>query len=293
MSLYSEYKKTLKLVAVEEVFDLFFYRPLAFLFVKVIYHTSLTPNQVTLLSILFGVAAGIIVGFGNSSLFVYAALLFMIYNILDCSDGQLARLKNNGSEIGRLLDGFGDYIVSIFAYFGIGFGFASLTDEPLLYWLLTAAAGASNAVQASLVDYHRNRYLDYAFDREALLEDSYNYFVKENDRMKKEGGHYFERFVIWTFFVYSKAQIIFSKSDSKKVEKKFEVKDFQKRNKVLMHFWTYLGPTTQWTLLIIFLLLNRIDLYLWTLVILGNLLTAVLTFIQKRVNRSTKSAPVL
>lgn len=290
MSLFSEYKKTLKLAAVEEVFDLIFYRPLAFLFVKAIYPTNLTPNQITMLSIMFGVVAGIVVGFGNSSWFIYAALLFMTYNILDCSDGQLARLKNNGSEIGRLLDGFGDYIVSIFAYFGIGFGFASYTNEPILYWILTAAAGASNAVQASFVDYHRNRYLDYAFNREALLEDSYNHFVEENERMKEEGGHYFDRFVIWTFFVYSKAQLIFSKSDTKKVEKKYDAKDFLKRNKILMHFWTYLGPTTQWTLLIIFLILNRIDLYLWTLVLIGNILAASLTFIQKRINRNTKPA---
>ena len=55
MGLVAEYKQGLKSVAVEELFDLVFYRPLAFLFVKLVYRTGVTPNQLTLLSMVFGV----------------------------------------------------------------------------------------------------------------------------------------------------------------------------------------------------------------------------------------------
>ena len=42
------------MVEVEEFFDLVFYRPLAYLLVKSIYRTRITPNQVTWLALLIG-----------------------------------------------------------------------------------------------------------------------------------------------------------------------------------------------------------------------------------------------
>ncbi len=44
MSLLKAYKSSLKLIEVEEVIELVFYRPLAFLFVRLIYSTNITPN---------------------------------------------------------------------------------------------------------------------------------------------------------------------------------------------------------------------------------------------------------
>jgi hypothetical protein len=48
MNILEQYKASLKSVDVEEVVELFFFRPLAFLLVKSIYNTNLTPNQLTL-----------------------------------------------------------------------------------------------------------------------------------------------------------------------------------------------------------------------------------------------------
>lgn len=59
MSWYSEYKKSLKSIEVEEIFDLFFYRPLAFILVKIIYPTNITPNQLTIGAIIMGIIGGI------------------------------------------------------------------------------------------------------------------------------------------------------------------------------------------------------------------------------------------
>ena len=46
MSWYQEYKKSLKRVEVEELVDRFFYRPVAFLVVKLVYNTRITPDQI-------------------------------------------------------------------------------------------------------------------------------------------------------------------------------------------------------------------------------------------------------
>jgi len=82
---------------IEEFFDLFFYRPLAFLLVKIVYRTNITPNQLTIVAICFGLASGCVYAWGLPGSCLYGAILFMLYNVIDCSDGMLARLKKNGT----------------------------------------------------------------------------------------------------------------------------------------------------------------------------------------------------
>lgn len=99
----SQFNSSLKSIEVEEVFDLIIYRPLAFLFVKMIYRTNLTPNQLTFASMIFGIWAGVAIAFNSKTAFIIAALSILLYDVLDCSDGQLARLKHNGTHLGRIL----------------------------------------------------------------------------------------------------------------------------------------------------------------------------------------------
>src|SRR6185295_5546693 len=101
MSWYTEYKKSLKMVEVEEYFDLFFYRPLAFLLVKTVYRTNITPNQITIAAIVIGLLSGVVYAQGTNY-WLWGAILFALYNITDCSDGMLARIKKNGTHAGRV-----------------------------------------------------------------------------------------------------------------------------------------------------------------------------------------------
>ena len=65
-------------------------------------------------------------------------------------------------------------------------------------------------------------------------------------------------------------------------------KDFYKKHKTIMHLWTYLGPTSELTFLIITAMFNRMDIYLIGIVTVGNVYMAVLYFFQNRINKSTK-----
>ncbi len=284
MGLLKDYKSSLKLLEVEEVIELFFYRPLAFLFVKLIYSTNITPNQVTLLGLVFGVAGGITLASNNPEHMPIVALLFIIFNVLDCSDGQLARLKGNGTPFGRILDGMADYMVSLSAYLGIGFSFANNTDSPLLYWGLLVCAAASNIVHAALVDYYRNRFLDYTQDRKAVLNDSLDGFKKEYEALKTKKGRFFEKFVIKTYLKYSTMQSGLAITESKKQTVSAEA--YYKKNKTIIHFWTYLGPATLWTFLTVCIVFNTLNIYLWSLVTIFNVYALIIYFIQKRIDKS-------
>ncbi|MBI5727855.1 MAG: CDP-alcohol phosphatidyltransferase family protein [Ignavibacteriales bacterium] len=103
MSLYSQYKATLKAVEVEEIFYLIIYRPLAFLFVKATYSFNLTPDRVSAAALTIGSTSGIMFGFGSYTFLVIGAILYFTSNVLDCADGQIARLKKNGTKVGRIV----------------------------------------------------------------------------------------------------------------------------------------------------------------------------------------------
>ncbi len=285
MKFISDYKKTLKAIEVEELFDLILYRPLAFLFVKLIYNTEITPNQITAISLIFGIIGGVSYGFGTHENYIAGALLYLLYNVLDCSDGQLARLKNNGTPIGRILDGFSDYFAAIALYLGIGFGFASNSDNPLLWWSLTIAAGISNAIHSGLLDFYRNRFLDITLNRKSVLEDELDNFIELYEELKSQKGKYFDKIVILVYIKYSSIQGVFT-TDKNSSSTGYDVnkKLFYTRNKKIMHLWTYLGPTTQWTFLIVCSILNRLDIYLVGLVVVGNLLALIFRFTQSRID---------
>lgn len=286
MSWRDEYRASLKMVEVEELLDLLFYRPLAFLFVKAIARTSLTPNQVTLIAMVVGVAAGVCFASGSHAAWIAAAILLVVYDVLDCADGQLARLKNTGTRIGRILDGFIDYIVSVAAYIGIGIGFASASDRPLFWWMMLLAAGASYAMHAVLVDYFRNRFLDVVLRRRSTFDAEITAFEHERARMQRESGHGIERFLIAAYLAYSRVQRrITSRGGQPGRLSSVDPHTYYQRNRVLLRFWLLLGPTTQITFLVICALIGRIDVYVFGLVIVGNLWALALLPFQSRINR--------
>lgn len=285
---FSEYKNALKMLEVEEVFDLIFYRPLAFLLVKIVYPTNITPNQLTLIAVFFGLLGGVCYGMGKPEYFFAGGILFILYDVFDCSDGQLARIKKNGTKTGRIIDGVADYIATIAAYIGIGVGFASLTDDPLYYWGLTVAAGAVSAVMSILLDYYRNRFLDIVLERESVLETELKEFTEEYDRIKDMKGKHFDKALLKVYLKYSnfQAKMAKGKEESKKVT--VDSKLYYKKNKKLIHLWTYVGPTTQLTFMIICSLINRIDIYLYGMITVFPVYVLLVFLMQSSVDKELK-----
>jgi hypothetical protein len=273
------------MVEVEEVFDLYFYRPLAFFFVKAIYRTSITPNQLTVVSMIIGVIGGALYGAGTAGATLLAGVLIILYDVLDCSDGQLARLKQNGTRIGRILDGFADYIVNIVIYLGIGIGFASHADYPVAWWLLTIAAGISNTVHAMFVDFYRNRFLDVVLERVNLFDEDLESFRREYEELKASKGSLFERVVIWMYLRYSSLQQRLTKmANGRGAAIRYRPEEYYRRNRRVLRMWLLLGPTSQITFLVVCSLVNRLDIYVLGLVVAGNLWAALLFYLQHRVN---------
>jgi phosphatidylglycerophosphate synthase len=285
VSLFADFKRSLKMVEVEEIFDLYLFRPLAYLLVKAIYKTKITPNQITLFSISVGVTAGVCFGLGTRNLIIAGALLYAGSVILDCADGQLARLKKNGTRMGRLLDGMVDYITGFAVYLGVALGLQPEGWKDGRWWILMAAAVASNVFHSMLIDYYRNRFLNVVNGFPAYENEDYHSFKVEREALRASGRHSIRRSFISFYLGYLELQRRLTlrwQPDSP--FRRVAVADFRAANKAIMRGWTFLGSTTQIVLLIASVLFGRMDIYFWVMIVILNVAAAVLFLVQARID---------
>jgi phosphatidylglycerophosphate synthase len=105
--------QVLKSREVEDPVNLWVHRPLAYAFCRLVYRTSITPNQVTLIAIVLGLTAAACWVDGSPWAMVWGGALLWTSAIMDGADGILARAKNMQSAFGRALDGTADMVVGL------------------------------------------------------------------------------------------------------------------------------------------------------------------------------------
>lgn len=174
------YRSMLKPLEVEELIDLAVHRPLAWGITRAVYATPVTPDQLTVVSMLIGVAAGACVWSSfltGAAHLRLAGFLFILSAVFDCSDGQLARARQTSSTFGRMLDGMVDTVVQLavvpgaIAHVWWRHGGASPGVPPLdvragslsaYGWLaLGAFAVWSGAQHTAVYDHFKNVYLHH------------------------------------------------------------------------------------------------------------------------------------
>lgn len=93
-------------------------RPMGSWMANTLKKTSVTPIHVTLL---FGISGLIAVYFILQNQFLLASLFIILKSIIDAADGELARLKNTPSYVGRYLDSIFDIILNLLLLMAIGY----------------------------------------------------------------------------------------------------------------------------------------------------------------------------
>jgi phosphatidylglycerophosphate synthase len=281
----NEYKKSLKMAEVEEVIDLIFYRPIAFILVRMIYKTKVTPDQLTLTAIIMGITAGILYSFGMPLTSYIGALFYFLFIIFDCSDGQLARLTNSGSAIGRLLDGIADYIVATAIYIGIAIGYSQRGDHSHMFLLLVLSA-ISIIIQELLVDYYRTRFIDIILQRNNTFEEGISEYRNQYIKLKSQKNKRFERTIIYIYLIYSKLQRSLTARKKREEFYNADPNDYHKKNRVIVRFWLFMGPSAMRTTLIICSLFGWFHVYFWITIGVFNILALILWIIQHQIDKS-------
>ncbi len=158
------YRTTLKSAVSDELINTYALRPAAGLIVRALYPTSVTPNQVTLLSTLFGFLAAALYLADSSVATAAAGLCITAKDLLDSADGQLARAKGVESRAGRFLDSIGDILVNAAVFSAIGMALTARGDNPA-YALLALAGFFGISLRVSYHVFYQTAYLH--------LEDAY------------------------------------------------------------------------------------------------------------------------
>lgn len=91
----------------------------------------ISPNLITGVSILLGVAAGVAVGFGDYLWTVVGGGLLMVSLLLDNCDGEVARVKHQFSDWGAWFDIYGDFVVNAAFMAGMAVGAWRQFDQPV------------------------------------------------------------------------------------------------------------------------------------------------------------------
>jgi len=146
--------------AVEEWIDLHFFRPLGMRVVRALTPTRVSADQVTIAALLIGLLAGHLFLYRSPWLNAAGLALFIVSDILDSADGQLARVRGSSTRFGRILDGISDNarFVNLYLHLMARLLLAHAM-APSGVVALTFAAGVSHSLQSGVADFIRQVYL--------------------------------------------------------------------------------------------------------------------------------------
>jgi len=192
------FESSLKAFEIENFFDRIAYRPIGYHIAVRLRSTRITPNMITVMSIFVGMTAGWLFYYENIWINLAGIAVLICANILDCVDGQLARLTGMKSKVGRILDGVaGDlWFVSIYVFLAL-----RLTPHigGALAWILALLAGISNLVQSNITDYYKTLHLYFISSKDGIEFDSVENVRKHLEEMPK----CFNRFLYRLYLYYT------------------------------------------------------------------------------------------
>jgi phosphatidylglycerophosphate synthase len=119
--------------------------------------TPVTPNAVTLITLLCSVSAAVFFAVGTYPSMVAGAFVSWFASMLDGVDGELARSKFLHSDFGCWLEMVCDYLYYVFVFTGIGVGLYRSTDN--IVWLVMGVGSVIGVILGfSVIAAQRKKY---------------------------------------------------------------------------------------------------------------------------------------
>lgn len=142
-------------------------RHLSYRLTPILLKTSITPNQITSISLLLGLLCAVCFISGNYVAGIIGALLMTTSYTFDNCDGEVARIKNMSSEFGAKFDDMADWMVDASFFAALGYGTSQVMEQPYWFWFgCAAAAGAFIDYVVDLIYHAKNEEKEDAKTRE-------------------------------------------------------------------------------------------------------------------------------
>ncbi len=261
------YDSSIKSRVSDELFNTYVIRPTAGLIVRLLYHTNITPNQVTLLSAIIGFIAAFFLTMHRTSYALLAGILIELKDIFDSADGQLARIKNLLSRRGRFFDSIADIAVNAGLFFALGYNlFSQLGNH--LYIILAFVAFAGTTLRVSYHVFYQVSFLHteklYTFNR--VLET-----VMEEDKRSDPLTFRLQRLYL---IIYGWQDKMMAALDSWCLNSNIilspETQRRWYRNEAAIRLNGLLGLGTELAILAFCTVVQRLDVYLWINILILN-----------------------
>lgn len=290
-----EYKLSLKPRETEEILNQVLYRPLAFVTAKFFHRLRRSPNFVTLFSLSFGVASGLLFVKGEYPYVLFAAILLELMIIFDCADGQLARMSGMSSPFGKTLDGLADLATHMSIFYGVAFALYMKTGS-FYPFFLGLGAQLSMYLHIILYDHFKNVFIhvskpEYG-DKIESLDVLKERTVKERSEDNSGYGKLFVLKLLYLFYKLEASVVsigylppannffdLFPEPD--RIDS-YTREMYYREMRVSVKLWSFLGDTTHLTYFVIFGIINKIGLIFPVIILFTNLYMLFVLIYQRR-----------
>jgi phosphatidylglycerophosphate synthase len=237
--------------------------------IRVLYPLPITANQITWLSLVMGLMAAGFYLADSANALVWAALCFYGKIFLDNVDGNLARVRGEVSRVGRFLDSFTDFVVTVAVYGAITFRLVQETNDPVL-WAVGLFALLSGLLHCTYFVFYLVHYTSMVgtYQMNRVRED-----ITDEDREgSPDGALFLQRMHGW-FYGWQDRSIEIFDAKSRELASAGKEPDDLKTWYQDKLFLTYISPLCLCTnnmAIVIFSLLGQLELGLYAVLIFGN-----------------------
>ncbi|MDD2772559.1 MAG: CDP-alcohol phosphatidyltransferase family protein [Elusimicrobiales bacterium] len=279
-----EPKPLYKAVEMEEWLDLRFFHPLGCRLALAARALGLVPDQVTYISMVFGVAGGFMLASWKTAAAGWALMVFS--SVLDSADGQLARMTGGGTLQGRILDGLIGYFTFTAAYIGLLLLNTGSSRSLGVFAMasLIVAGGVFTAFESSLYDFYRTTFA-------AIVSKG---TLPGGDKTEELGW-----FLKFSYSSYGAYQRFFAASHLRllaALRAKYPQgageglrAGYLRANRANVHVWNLLGDNTRFLLIGLCLVLRRPEWYFYIVIGPLSVLMLAMTLVQRRADRELAS----
>lgn len=292
----------LKSREVEDPVNLYVHRPLAYSFVKLFYHTSLTPNGITLLATIVGVSAGACWIVGTPGMMVLGGILLWSSAILDGADGIMARAKGIQSQFGRALDGTSDMVVAAATVIAAVHNLWVRHHNPT-FIALSVPIIVLTVLHLNLYDFYKESFLRMTRPERGGEGEDVAELEERVRSLNPQRTAWLERFAmgqVFLPFMQLQQRLIARTNPAANREGMHFVRNeataniYRQHNTGPMRLWSLISLAPHSYLMAIFGMLDRIDAYMWIrLVVMNAVFIIVLAWQRRSTERTMRELAVL
>jgi hypothetical protein len=246
------------------------------LFVWSIFRTRITPNMITLSTVVVGFIAGCAFIWGTPTAMFAGGACLWAAAILDGADGILARAKNLQSQFGRALDGSADALVAVFTVFPAFYHIWVTSYNPYYLALMVPALGLT-VVHLATYDFYKESYLRGTRPGQGGEGQDADAISETVQAARHEGPiiQMAMKYILVPHLTRQKAFINWLDPDAWRLSQLLESDEqtaeiYRKANVWPMRLWALVSSAPHSYLMAICAMFNRLDIYLFIRVFLMN-----------------------